>query len=747
MKNNISHFFQLLKRFRPLLIRSKPAQIEYLLSFLTSFFILSIVNYWIQEYPAKLNPPLNLSQHVGTNLINYIEQSGNMTFVVFPTNPQTRSLVKKIIGSLEKQYGISATFVNSKEEMKKEIYKHDLNGIAIEWENSQSIRQSRSPIINVYYQAFTKPPTDDVFRLIRKVFSFDNSRPVLTSMAVNTQEFSTSFYKFNVSLILTLSIFGVMPLFFSIMPYVQLIIDDRSSKMHSLMNLMGCKESTIWIATFVISLLVSFPPNLFYAYLALKKTILRFSSFTLYLHLISLHTVSHIIFLFFLLNLIQKESITRLISIFIFLFSIFNSFIVREVFFIPHTNPSSILLVFETLFPTTLFQLAVTEYYTTSKNVASLQLSWKYYDFPNRYLSFRQITHIYFIQIVVYLILLILANKFVPRKYGKSKKSSKTHEITNNYDTTFSISNVKKVYNCISGKVVALNDLSFSAKKGELLMIIGPNGAGKSTLVNILSGILKPTSGTLCLMEKTVTSDFTIIQDYLGLCLQENVFDELLTVRENLEMFASFRNVSKQELENFINTFCDEIILTKSMNCITKTISGGQKRKLCISMALLGHPQLIIMDEPIAGVDALSRIAIWNALSKIKDSTIIATSHALDEASTMASRVMLVEKGSLTFIGSSEEMKEQFNCGYLMSFESSREVDISDLYQFCKTIIPECEQRRNKIWFPVNDNIDRFLYAFDEKMKDFGISSYSFIIEQLEDVVAEKYEKMLLNFD
>jgi ABC-type Na+ transport system ATPase subunit NatA len=175
-----------------------------------------------------------------------------------------------------------------------------------------------------------------------------------------------------------------------------------------------------------------------------------------------------------------------------------------------------------------------------------------------------------------------------------------------------------------------------------VIVVIGPNGAGKSTMMNILSGALEPSEGTLSIMGGEPTTRFKTIQKYLGVCFQENVLIPLLTMREHLLLFGAFRGVDAAELESAIDFFADTLQLREMMTNRARDLSGGQKRKLCISLSLLGNPPIVIMDEPTAGVDVQARQLIWKTISALKDTTTIVTSHALEEAEAVSSRLFIV---------------------------------------------------------------------------------------------------------
>lgn len=166
-------------------------------------------------------------------------------------------------------------------------------------------------------------------------------------------------------------------------------------------------------------------------------------------------------------------------------------------------------------------------------------------------------------------------------------------------------------------------------------------------------------------------------------------------------------------------------------------LSGGQKRKLCIALSLLGNPPLVIMDEPTAGVDVQSRQTIWKTIASLKDVTTIVTSHALEEAEAVSSRMFIVSRGKLVFTGTSTSLRNEYKCGYLLRIEKEGE-DLTEILQFVQQFIPDAkiyEERNDSIRIPVVRDIAQFLNKFENELERFGVKAYSCSVEQIEDVL------------
>ena len=199
------------------------------------------------------------------------------------------------------------------------------------------------------------------------------------------------------------------------------------------------------------------------------------------------------------------------------------------------------------------------------------------------------------------------------------------------------------------GKKLALNKVNLKVDRGQLVAYLGTNGAGKSTTINILTGLLKPTSGTI-----TYAKDLKI-----GVVFQSSVLDDVLSVNDNLNLRAQmYRNVSKAWLERLI----DLIGIRSFLHQKYGTLSGGQKRRVDIARALIDHPDILFLDEPTTGLDLQTRIVIWNLLQKLQKEqglTIFLTTHYLEEAEN-ADQMYILENGQVLANGSAYDIKDKY---------------------------------------------------------------------------------------
>ncbi len=199
------------------------------------------------------------------------------------------------------------------------------------------------------------------------------------------------------------------------------------------------------------------------------------------------------------------------------------------------------------------------------------------------------------------------------------------------------------------GKKSALNNIDLKIDRGQFVAYLGTNGAGKSTTINILTGLLKPTSGTL-----TYAPNLKI-----GVVFQDSVLDSNLTVKDNLYLRAKmYKTFSKEWLKRLI----DLIGIKKFLNQKYGTLSGGQRRRVDIARALIDHPDLLFLDEPTTGLDLQTRLVIWNLLQKLQKEqglTIFLTTHYLEEAEN-ADQMYILENGNVLAKGSASDIKAKY---------------------------------------------------------------------------------------
>lgn len=253
------------------------------------------------------------------------------------------------------------------------------------------------------------------------------------------------------------------------------------------------------------------------------------------------------------------------------------------------------------------------------------------------------------------------------------------NDVKNGKDYSVKVQDVRKVYNiyaeggCCSGKSVvrkktAVKGISFGVKKGECFGLLGTNGAGKTTTFKMLSGEVQPTTGFAEVNGMNVAKDMKKIRNLIGYCPQFDALLEKMTAREHLEMYAAIKGIPKNRREKLIKETIKNLNLTKYENVQAGTYSGGNKRKLSVAIALLGNPPVVFLDEPSSGMDPEARRFMWsvvgNISSKMKTSSVILTTHSMEEAEALSTKLAIMVEGSIECIGSVQGLKNKYGKGF-----------------------------------------------------------------------------------
>ena len=213
------------------------------------------------------------------------------------------------------------------------------------------------------------------------------------------------------------------------------------------------------------------------------------------------------------------------------------------------------------------------------------------------------------------------------------------------------------------GAVMAVNDVSFDVRPGEIFAFLGPNGAGKTTTIKMLTTLLRPTAGSLELDGLNPITHQTEVRRRFGVVFQDPSLDSDLTAWENLDIHGVLyhvpRRVRRERSELLLRLF----ELWDRRDDLVKTFSGGMKRRLEIARGLLHTPKVLFLDEPTLGLDPQSRNQMWTHVRNLRDSegvTVFLTTHYMDEADRVADRIAVIDHGRIVAIGSSAELEAAF---------------------------------------------------------------------------------------
>jgi ABC-2 type transport system ATP-binding protein len=238
--------------------------------------------------------------------------------------------------------------------------------------------------------------------------------------------------------------------------------------------------------------------------------------------------------------------------------------------------------------------------------------------------------------------------------------------ITPSNNAALSLRGLSKAYE----EILAVQDLSLDILRGEVFGFLGPNGAGKTTTISMICGLLKPNAGEILILGQSQAEQGTGWKSALGLCPETLVIWEGLTCMEQLEFLGQLydleRNVAKRRALELLEVFG----LTNKRSKMASTLSGGMKRRLNIALALIHDPQILILDEPQAGLDPQSRILVREYIRSLQsEKTVILTSHEMHEVDQVADRVGIIDHGKMLALDTPEGLKNRMGAGTILEIE------------------------------------------------------------------------------
>lgn len=223
------------------------------------------------------------------------------------------------------------------------------------------------------------------------------------------------------------------------------------------------------------------------------------------------------------------------------------------------------------------------------------------------------------------------------------------------------------------GEFNAVNGIDLEIKKGECFGLLGPNGAGKSTFINMTYGTVKRTAGDLNVFGFNPDTHGREIKSRLGVVTQDNALDESLTVLENMQIYCAFIGVPRIERTKRIDDLLEYMNLGHKRDALIQTLSGGMKRRLVFVRALLGKPELLILDEPTTGLDPAVRHLLWGKVKELHQNgtTIVLTTHYMHEAEVLCNRLVILNQGNVAAEGSPQQMIQDHTPGYVGIFNGA----------------------------------------------------------------------------
>jgi ABC-2 type transport system ATP-binding protein len=231
--------------------------------------------------------------------------------------------------------------------------------------------------------------------------------------------------------------------------------------------------------------------------------------------------------------------------------------------------------------------------------------------------------------------------------------------------TAIQCRDLRKTYD---GKVEAVRGLSLAIETGECFGLLGPNGAGKTTTIEILEGLLQPTAGQVSILGHTWQENARELREWLGISLQETRLSEKLTVRETIELFASFYREPRCSSD-----VLEQMQLSEKADTWVGKLSGGQRQRLAVATALVGNPKILFLDEPTTGLDPQSRRQLWDIIRAFQQGggTVLLTTHYMDEAERLCDRLAIVDYGQIIAEGTPASLIERLGGHHVVEFAVS----------------------------------------------------------------------------
>lgn len=314
------------------------------------------------------------------------------------------------------------------------------------------------------------------------------------------------------------------------------------------------------------------------------------------------------------------------------------------------------------------------------------------------------------------------------------------------HGTCLEIQGLRKVYprEQDGTERVAVANLNLKLYKGQITALLGHNGAGKTTVISMLTGLIPPTAGDATLHGYSIQRDFQELRRVIGICPQHDVLFPDLTVEEHLLLFGTMKLVPRKALRTTVDKMIESVGLTEIRHALIKTLSGGQKRKLSVALALLGGSSLVFLDEPTSGMDPYSRRFTWNLLQQSRENRVIVlTTHFMDEADILGDRIAILADGHLQCAGSSLFLKKRFGAGYNLTLikTTDHSCDALIVEAFLRQYVPgvKClSHSGSELVFQLpttsSEVFPTMLEQLDDRMPSLGIQQYGISVTTLEEV-------------
>ncbi|XP_048411407.2 ATP-binding cassette sub-family A member 5 isoform X2 [Stegostoma tigrinum] len=556
---------------------------------------------------------------------------------------------------------------------------------------------------------------------------------------------------------------------------INLVTEKKEVK--DVMKVMGLYDSAFWLSWGLLYMVLIFILSLLMAVIATQTSLFPRSSILIIFPLLFLFGISIIPFSFLLTPLFKNQKIAGLVgSLMLMGFGLFSlptilvrDFPVSAVWGLCVFSPSALAIG--------IAQVVLLEAVGDGAQPSNLSAS----PFPLYIPLFMLV-----LDSVLYLLIAVYLDQVLPGEFGQRQpffyflKPSYWFHKQKHYNHIDSISEIEfglgpafsevveavptelkgkeairlkcvhKLYKGKEKKVEALKGLSFDIYQNQITALLGHSGTGKTTLISILSGLCPLSDGCATVYGYRVSELDEIIQirKMMGVCPQFDVLFYSLTVKEHLKILAMIKGITAQEIDKEVLNVIKELDMEAILDVRAEKLSGGQKRKLSMGMAILGDPKVLLLDEPTAGMDPCSRQQVWALLKKRKTGRVILlTTHFIDEADILADRKAVISQGQLKCVGSSLFLKSKFGVGYNLRMSVNESCYPDKVTSLVKHHIPNAELSQLHeldlaYTLPLQD-VNKFAGLFEDldRCTNLGIDSYGVSMTSLDEVFLKLEEE------
>lgn len=304
------------------------------------------------------------------------------------------------------------------------------------------------------------------------------------------------------------------------------------------------------------------------------------------------------------------------------------------------------------------------------------------------------------------------------------------------------IQNLRKVYGSGKKKKIAVDNTSLNMFEGQITVLLGHNGAGKTTTMSMLTGFIPPTSGTAKINSYDIRNDILNVRRSLGLCPQHNILFDTLTVKEHLIFYAKLKGCPSEKIQQEVDDMIKIIGLESKTNKYSMTLSGGQKRKLSVGIALIAGSKVVMLDEPTSGMDPAARRQTWDVLHKFKkDRTLVLTTHFMDEADLLGDRIAIMADGVVKCCGTSHFLKKNYGAGYHLVMVKSPSCNVNAVTQLIQSHVATATLESNisaelsyLLPFDESSKYENLFRDVEAKRSQLGLTSFGTTATTMEEV-------------